>query len=259
MTTADLSLQISQAAQLLKNADYAIALTGAGISTPSGIPDFRSSTSGLWNTYDAMDVASLETFRQNPQKFFDWSRPLTQKIIEAEPNRAHLALAELEKKHHLMGVITQNIDNLHTRAGSVSVVEIHGHLREATCVQCFQKTPAMALVTNFIETGDIPTCRSCGGVLKPDVILFGEQLPYEAVTQAQAMIGACDLIIIIGSSLDVHPVALFPVEALNRGAHLIVINREPTYLDARADVLFHDELGDIVPRIASEVLDERVG
>jgi NAD-dependent deacetylase len=259
VTTADLSLLVSQAAQLLRSADHAIALTGAGISTPSGIPDFRSSGSGLWNLYDAMEVASLQSFRHNPRKFFEWSRPLTKKIFEAKPNAAHIALAELEKKKVLMGIITQNIDNLHHRAGSASVVEIHGHLREATCVLCFQKTAATPFITDFIETGRIPTCNSCGGILKPDTILFGEQLPYEAVSQAQAMIAACDLIFVIGSSLEVHPVARFPVEALNRGAHLIIVNQDPTYLDSRADVLIHDELVEIVPRIASEVLDERDG
>lgn len=259
MTTADRSLLISQAAELIRNADYAIALTGAGISTPSGIPDFRSSGSGLWNVYDAMEVASLQTFRHHPRKFYDWSRSLTKLIFDADPNPAHIALAELEENDYLMGVITQNIDNLHHRAGSVSVVEIHGHLRQATCVLCFQKVPATPFIRAFIVTGAIPRCKSCGGILKPDIILFGEQLPYEAVAQAQEMIAACDLIFIIGSSLEVHPIARFPVEALNRGAHLIIVNQDPTYLDPRADVLIHDELGDIVPRIAFEVLNERDG
>ncbi len=155
-----------------------VALTGAGISTPSGIPDFRSAGSGLWEHFDPMDVASIAAFRYRPEQFFDWVRPLAEKIMQAEPNPAHLALAALERAGHLTGIVTQNIDDLHRKAGSQKVLEIHGHLRENRPVlQCFRRYPSRRLLQRFTETGEIPRCPACGGVLKPDVVLYGEQLP----------------------------------------------------------------------------------
>jgi NAD-dependent deacetylase len=241
---------------MIREAEYTIALTGAGISTPSGIPDFRSSGSGLWHQDNPMEVASLDVFRHNPQRFYDWARPLTAKILIAQPNAAHIALADLEDRNFLMGIVTQNIDDLHNRAGSKMVVEIHGHMREATCVQCFQITSSSQFIQEYVSGDKIPTCATCGGILKPNTVLFGEQLPYHAVAQAKDLFSACDLILVIGSYLEVTPVSLFPVEALNRGAKLIIVNWDPTYLDSRADVVFHHDRDEIVPRIASEVLNE---
>jgi NAD-dependent deacetylase len=247
-------LDIERAADLIRGTRSGIALTGAGISTPSGIPDFRSSGSGLWEHFDPIDVASLAAFRYRPERFFDWVRPLAEKIMHAEPNPAHFALAKLERAGFLTAVVTQNIDDLHRKAGSQKILEIHGHLRESTCVECFRRYPSGRLLQHFLETGEIPRCPACGGILKPNVVLYGEQLPFQIVQEAQTLISDSDLILVVGSSLEVTPAAVFPVQALNAGGHLVIVNREPTYLDSRADVIFRQDAAVVLPRLAEEVL-----
>ena len=143
---------VGKAASLLKAANYAIALTGAGISTPSGIPDFRSSNTGLWNKVNPLEVASLSAFRVHPEKFFEWFRPLTKQIIDAAPNPAHLALANLEREGYIQAVITQNIDGLHQKAGSKNVLEIHGSLNTLTCGSCYTKYPSADYITSFVDS-----------------------------------------------------------------------------------------------------------
>jgi NAD-dependent deacetylase len=177
-------------------------------------------------------------------------------MIDAEPNPAHTALAALEQGGFLHGIITQNIDDLHRRAGSKRVYEIHGHLREATCTLCFQKRQAAKLIEEFSRSGALPYCDSCGGLLKPDIILYGEQLPANVVNAACALIDSADLIVIAGTSMEVVPAASLPIHALNSGAKLIIINNEPTYLDERADFIFHADVVDILPMILQEVLRE---
>lgn len=254
MNDRDHQARLERAAELVRQSAFTVALTGAGVSTASGIPDFRSARSGLWQQSDPMDVASLATFRYRPERFFSWVRPLAKDILEAEPNAAHRALAELEEAGHLQGVVTQNIDNLHRRAGSENVFELHGHLRLATCVRCYRRFPSAELLATFAETGDIPRCEACGGILKPEVVLFGEQLPYLVVQDAKSLIQRCELILVAGSSLEVTPAATFPVQALNEGARLIIVNHEPTYLDERADVLFRGDVEQVLPELAQEVL-----
>ncbi len=201
-----------------------------------------------------MEVASLTSFRYRPERFFAWVRPLAKDILEAEPNAAHEALARLEHRGCLEGVITQNIDDLHRRAGSKNVFEIHGHLRLATCVRCYRRFPSAQLLASFAHTGEIPRCEACDGILKPQVVLFGEQLPYLVVQDAKKLIKRSDLILVAGSSLEVTPAAVFPVQALNAGARLIMVNRDPTYLDDRADVLFRGDVEYVLPALAREVL-----
>lgn len=203
-----------------------------------------------------MSVASLISFRYNPEAFFEWVRPLVRTIVEAQPNQAHLALASLEAHGHVHAVVTQNIDALHNRAGSRVVYEVHGHLREATCVCCFQRFDTQELVKDYLETGRIPHCPDCGGLLKPNIVLFGEQLPAQIVRAAVETIERADLILVAGSSLEVTPAATFPIPALNRGAKLIIINQEPTYLDERAHVLFYEDVAEILPSIAEEVIHQ---
>ncbi len=248
--------KIKRAGALLRSSQRIVALTGAGISTPSGIPDFRSPGSGLWERYDPMQVASQAAFRYHPEQFFEWVRPLAHDILEAEPNVAHRALARMEAAGRLAGVITQNIDNLHRRAGSQNVHEIHGHLRQATCVRCYRRYPVGRLLADFSRTGEIPRCTECGGILKPEVVLFGEQLPYFVVQEAKVLITECDLVLVVGSSLEVTPAAVLPVQALNEGASLIIVNHQATYLDERADVLFHEDVAKVLPDLAEEVLDD---
>ncbi len=254
MGPAHVTDDIGRAVILLRASRRAVALTGAGISTPSGIPDFRSTGSGLWERYDPMAVASMTAFRYHPEAFYEWVSPLARRILEAKPNAAHLALARLEAEGRLAGIITQNIDDLHRRAGSSHVLEIHGHLRQATCVSCFRVFPSQDLIESAVAVGLVPRCPVCDGVLKPNVVLFGEQPPLDVLRQAQTLIGTSDLILVLGSSLEVTPAALLPVPALNAGARMIIINREPTYLDERADVLLHQDVAEVLPCLVDEVL-----
>ena len=244
---------IEDAAVLIRKAERAVVLTGAGISTPSGIPDFRSEGSGLWSRTEPMEVASLSTFRTAPERFFRWFQPLAGQIFNAQPNAAHLALAEFERAGHVHTVITQNIDTLHQKAGSKNVVEMHGTLRTVSCTNCFKQFEASPFLQPYIETGKIPQCLNCNGILKPDVILFGEQLPQSAWYAAQRAARQCDLMVIAGSSLEVLPVARLPMQALDRGAHLIIINNTPTYLNVRADVVIMDDVATTLPEIAKRV------
>jgi NAD-dependent deacetylase len=245
---------ITRAAGLLRQADYTVALTGAGHSTPSGVPDFRSPDSGLWTQVDPLAVASLFAFRLRPQDFYDWIRPLARTMLEAQPNPAHYALARLEAVGLVKSIITQNIDGLHQKAGSQRVHEVHGHLREATCIQCYKAVPADNLIAEFLEGGPVPRC-ACGGVMKPNVILFGEQLPLNVLTAARQDTKACDLMLVIGSSLTVEPVADLPLMALGHRAKLIIVNYQPTHLDERADVLIHADLAEVLPRIADAAIN----
>lgn len=254
MATAVSVTSLQKAAELLRTAQRPAALTGAGISTPSGIPDFRSRGSGLWERYDPMQVASQMSFRYDPDAFFAWIRPLAERIVQAEPNAAHLALARMEAAGKLTGVVTQNIDDLHRRAGSRIVLEIHGHLRSATCGSCYRKTETGGLLAEFSRTGCPPRCGVCGGFLKPDVVLFGEQLPEQVMRQAERLLSSCDLLLVAGSSLEVTPAALLPQRALEAGARLIIVNQEPTYLDVRADVVFHEDVIHVLPSLADEVV-----
>jgi NAD-dependent deacetylase len=244
---------IEDAAELIRKAKRAVVLTGAGISTPSGIPDFRSEGTGLWSRDEPLEVASLRTFRTAPERFFEWFRPLAGRIYFAQPNAAHIALAQLEQAGHVKTIITQNIDTLHQKAGSTCVVETHGTLNTLTCTDCYKKYDADLFLKSFIEDGKIPKC-SCNGILKPDVILFGEQLPHAAWIQAQRAVRQCDLMLVAGSSLEVLPVAGLPMQALDRGAHLIIVNNTATYVNVRADVVIMDDVASTLPEIAKRVL-----
>jgi NAD-dependent protein deacetylase/lipoamidase len=245
---------IEDAAELLRKAKRAVVLTGAGISTPSGIPDFRSEGTGLWSRDEPLEVASLTTFRVAPERFFQWFRPLAGQIFYANANPAHVALAQLEEAGYVKTIITQNIDALHQKAGSKCVVETHGTMKTLTCTSCYQKFEAELYLKSFIDEAKIPTCPSCNGILKPDVILFGEQLPQSAWVTATRAARLCDLMLVAGSSLEVLPVAGLPMQALDRGAHLIVVNNTPTYVNVRADVVIMDDVASTLPEIAKRVL-----
>ena len=247
--------EIEFAADLFRQAKRAVVLTGAGLSTPSGIPDFRSEGTGLWARDEPLEVASLNTFRVAPERFFNWFRPLARQIFYAQPNPAHLAMASMEKAGCIQTIITQNIDALHQKAGSKNVIEMHGSIRTMTCVRCYHQVESAAYLVPFVETGEIPHCPRCDSVLKPDVILFGEQLPYTAWLQAQRDARKCDLMMVAGSSLEVLPVAGLPMQALDRGAHLIIVNNSPTYLNVRADVAIMENVAEIIPAIAERALN----
>jgi NAD-dependent deacetylase len=159
----------------------------------------------------------------------------------------------MEKTGCIRSVITQNIDTLHQKAGSKNVIEMHGTMSTLSCSQCYHQQEALSYLGPFVERGEIPHCPSCGGILKPDVILFGEQLPQKAWAQAQRDARQCDVMMVAGSSLEVLPVAGLPMQALDRGAHLIIVNNSPTYLNVRADVTIMEDVADIIPAIAEKV------
>jgi NAD-dependent deacetylase len=248
------STNIEYAAELLRKARYAVVLTGAGISTPSGIPDFRSEGTGLWSRDEPLEAASLSTFRTDPERFFLWFRSLANQIFQAGPNPAHLALSELERTGYIQSIITQNIDALHHKAGSKKVIEMHGTLRTLTCTQCFRKSEATAFMKDFLERARLPRCPFCNALLKPDVILFGEQLPQKAWYDAQRESRQCDLMLVAGSSLEVLPVAGLPMQAIDRGSHLVIVNHAVTYLNVRADVVIQEDVAEVLPAIAQQVL-----
>lgn len=242
---------IERAIELLAEARHAVALTGAGISTPSGIPDYRSPKSGLWeNAADMMEVASIYGFRHHPQVFYDWLRPLLDVIRAAQPNPAHIALAQMEAVGRLQAVVTQNIDLLHGRAGSSKLYEVHGHLREVVCPACHHVLPAEPFLDDFIATGKVPRCRRCHHIMKPNVVLFGELLPWKTMKAAQMHARAADLMLVAGSSLEVAPAGDLPALALEHGARLIIINFMETHLDSQADVIIRADVADVLPRLA---------
>ncbi|MDH3943662.1 MAG: NAD-dependent deacylase [Anaerolineae bacterium] len=247
-------MSFQKAVEILSRSKNTVVLTGAGISTPSGIPDFRSNSDGLWNRYNPMEVASLNAFRLRPEKFFDWIQPLVSKIIDAKPNPAHTALARLEKAGLIEAVITQNIDGLHQRSGSKNVHEIHGSLNSLTCVSCYKKHQALVYIQPFLDDGALPKCTECGAMLKPDAILFGEQLPIAVWQKSKKVAQSCSVMLVAGSSLEVVPVAGLPMEAVRAGSKLIIVNHTSTYIDSRADVVINEDVAEVLPKIADEIL-----
>ena len=241
--------KILQAANLIKHSKHTVALTGAGISTRSGIPDFRSPGSGLWEQTDPMSVASIWGFVEHPQGFYDWMKPLARKLVGAKPNAAHQALAELEAMGIVHAIITQNIDNLHQLAGSKRVLEVHGHMRQATCIRCFSMTDAQPLLDKFLEHGDLPTCEVCGGVMKPNVVLFGEMLPVSVMYEADKESKTCDVMLVAGSSLEVVPAADLPLVAKKNGAKIIIVNDSATPVDGQATIVLREDVTVALPKI----------
>jgi NAD-dependent deacetylase len=215
-------------AALIRERQPCVVLTGAGVSTESGIPDFRSAT-GIWAEVDPFEVASLPAFRRDPERVWAFYRSRIGLLQEAKPNAAHEAIAELERRGLVQAVVTQNIDLLHTRAGSANVVEVHGSIRHAECLGCLWTVPAAAVLAQ-LETAPVPSCPRCGEALKPGVVLFGELLPEAALERATQLARGARLVLVVGSSLEVWPVAGLPLEA----RAFAIVNRGPTALDERA-------------------------
>jgi NAD-dependent deacetylase len=247
---------IQHAAQLLAQAQQAVALTGAGLSTPSGIPDFRSPETGLWDNYDPLEIATFQVFRRRPADFFKWIRPLARQMFEAQPNLAHAALAELQQAGRLPQIITQNIDGLQQRAGAAHVIELHGDIHTGTCVSCYTVYRSAEFHAEFIEAGCIPVCPRCGGIIKPNVILFGEALPVHALMAAKRAVTNCDALLIVGSSLEVAPASDLPMLARARQARVIIVNQGPTYMDEFCDVLIREDVALALPAIAAYCLSD---
>ncbi|MBI1741664.1 Sir2 family NAD-dependent protein deacetylase [Candidatus Acetothermia bacterium] len=240
-----------QIAELLRNSEYALALTGAGVSTESGIPDFRSPNNGLWAKYDPMEVASIQGFRNNPARFYEFWKLRFGVLTQAQPNVTHHFLTDMEQRGQLKGVITQNIDNLHRRAGSKTVYDVHGNYARGMCVDCEHEYPIETVFAK-VETQRIPLCDHCHGLLKPDVVLFGELLP-SSFEDAMHETSRCDFMFVLGTSLEVHPVADLVPQAKSVGAKVAIINRDPTPYDWIADIVIHSQLGPTVELLKQEV------
>ncbi|MFQ5821410.1 MAG: NAD-dependent protein deacylase [Candidatus Heimdallarchaeota archaeon] len=244
---------IKTAAKLIVKARKAVALTGAGISTESGISDFRTPGKGLWAKYDPAIYANYNVFMMNPSLYWQMAKDTRRKVLDAEPNPAHMSLAELEKIGKLEYVITQNIDNLHQRAGSSNVIELHGTARTATCMLCAKKYDFPDILTK-LDADEIPPQCDCGGVLKSDTILFGEPMPGEAITRAKQLTGEGDLMLVVGSSLEVFPANSLPQIMWSReGTRLILVNSSNTPFDYMWDVALYGRAGEILPKIITHV------
>lgn len=229
--------------ELIRESSCTVALTGAGISVPSGIPDFRTPGEGLWEKVDPMEVAHIEAFRSDPARFWSFYRPRLGMLGKVEPNPAHAALAELERRGLLEAVITQNIDTLHAKAGSERVIEVHGSIRTASCVSCGASCE-LDRVEELFDTDGVALCTGCEGYVKPDVVLFGEMLPAEAMAEADALASRADLLLCVGSSLEVYPVAGLPSVTLARGGRVAIVTKGPTPFDSEAAVRLDGDVAD---------------
>jgi NAD-dependent deacetylase len=234
-------------AGLIREAERVVALTGAGISVPSGIPDFRTPGEGIWENVDPMEVAHIDAFHRDTRRFWQFYRPRFQTLGDKQPNAAHRALADLERRGLLEAVITQNIDRLHAKAGTERLVEVHGSIATSSCTTCRASYPLESVAELFDEDG-IATCACCMGKVKPDVVLFGELLPEAAMGEAQELCGSADLLLCVGSSLEVFPVAGLPELTLEAGGRVAIVTKGTTPYDSEAAVKLD---GDVVDELGS--------
>lgn len=243
--------EVRRAARLLRRSPWTAVLTGAGVSTESGLPDFRS-PGGLWTGVDPSRVASASAFARDPDAFYGFYRTRLGVLGTAAPNAAHRAIARLESLGLVQVVITQNVDGLHQQAGSREVVEVHGNLREARCSACDGIVP-IAEMSAHLERGARPRCASCGGLLRPNVVLFEEMLPRDAYDRAEDACRRCAALVVVGSSLEVYPVAALPHLARSRGASLVIVNRDTTSYDGDAEVVLRGAAGTILPEVVAAI------
>jgi NAD-dependent deacetylase len=235
-------------AAAVRDGQPCVVLTGAGISTESGVPDFRSPT-GIWAEYDPMEYATIGAFRRDAVKVWEFYALRFELLTAAEPNAGHLALAELERRGLVSAVVTQNIDGLHARAGSSEVVEVHGSIRSASCLECGTRVPFEEVVAALREA-QAPPCPQCGAVLKPDVVMFGELLPAATIDRAIELARGAGVLLVVGSSLEVHPVAGLPGETLAAGGTLAIVNRGATPFDDLASVRIDAGAGETLSALA---------
>jgi len=233
-----------QLAELIRERQPCVVLTGAGVSTESGIPDFRSAA-GIWAEVDPMEVASIWAFQRDPRLVWEFYGRRVSVVSDARPNPAHLALAELERRGLVAAVVTQNIDTLHEQAGSRDVVEVHGSIRTASCSVCGVPVP----IGSALGRLPLPTCETCGGTLKPDVVMFGEAMPVRETDRAFALARDAALLLVVGSSLEVYPVAALPEETLAAGGALAIVNRGPTPYDDSATLKLDASAGAVLAAV----------
>jgi NAD-dependent deacetylase len=235
-------------AALIVEAQPCVVLTGAGVSTESGIPDFRSRT-GLWAEYDPMEYATIDAFRRDPVKVWDFYSKRLGVLAEARPNAAHLALAELERLGLVEAAVTQNVDRLHQAAGSRRVIEVHGSIRSASCLACGHREE----YERVIELLPVPGCADCGAILKPDVVMFGELLPAGAIEEASRLVRRAGLLLVIGSSLEVYPVAGLLEDARGSGTRIAIVNRGSTPFDDVADLKIDASAAETLAAVVADV------
>jgi len=244
---------IRKASELLFNSKYAIVLTGAGISTESGIPDFRGD-SGIWKKYKPEIYGTIQSFLTDPSKFWKMAEEIAPTLFNAEPNPGHYAIAELERLNIIKAIITQNVDELHQKAGNIIVYEVHGNINRFTCLGCrasYTKEQIMRKIKK--EKNQAPGCNYCGAPLKPSVVLFGENLPNFEKYMSVDLAKKSDVMLIAGSSLTVAPICDLPLYTLSEGGKIIIVNEEPTYLDERAEIIINNKTGTILPLILDEI------
>jgi NAD-dependent deacetylase len=242
---AEFSHEIVRVADLLAASRSAVALTGAGISTESGIPDFRS-PGGVWSKYRTIYFDEFLASAAGRQEYWRQKCEMHAEFRAAQPNAGHRVLARWQAAGRLRGVITQNIDGLHQMSGSAGVLELHGTAREAGCLDCRERYDIEPFVAQFLETHKPPCCPSCGGLLKHATISFGQQLPVAVLMEATRWSREADLMLAIGSSLVVTPAADLPRVAKQHGARLVIVNRDPTPLDPLADAIFREPIGEVL-------------
>ena len=238
--------------ELVRTHQPCVVLTGAGISTESGIPDFRSAT-GIWRKYDPMEYATIDAFVSDPAKVWDFYGRRLAALADAEPNDGHEALADLERRGWVDAIITQNVDGLHQRAGSIAVVEVHGSIRTASCLDC----GTTVSYEDALAALPLPACPNCGRPLKPDVVMFGEMLPQPAIDRAVRLASEAGVLLVVGSSLEVYPVAGLPLETLAAGGRLAIVTQGETQFDGSADVRIEAGAGDTLTALA-HALPERL-
>jgi len=241
-------VSVERLTELVAELQPCVALTGAGISTESGIPDFRS-PEGIWAQYDPLEYAHIDAFRADPVKVWGFYGKRVDVVGAAEPNDGHRALADLEQRGWIRAVITQNVDGLHARAGTSELVEVHGSLRTASCLRCGTQL-AMEDVVALLPA---PACPRCGEIVKPDVVMFGEYLPEAAVERARQLAAEARLLLVVGSSLEVYPVAALPEETLAAGGALAIVNRGGTSWDERAAVVVDAGAGETLRALAERL------
>lgn len=250
--------KIDQVVDILFQHPPCVVLTGAGLSTQSGLPDFRSPGKGLWEQLETMPesmstVMTLQGFKVNPKAFYSHFRLFLEKILSAKPNPAHTALAELEAHGYIQAMVTLNGDMLHQKAGSRRVIEMHGTVARAVCISCYQPDEGMHHWQQYLENGKIPQCHHCGGIMKPDVILTGEQLPVEMVLKAKKLFRECAVIMAVGTSFSGGPVMNWIEKAYEQGKKIIIINLSPTILDTVAEVAIQADAAEVLPALAKKL------
>jgi NAD-dependent deacetylase len=239
-------MSVARLAELLRERQPCVVLTGVGISTESGIPDFRSA-GGIWESFDRFEIGHIDALRRDPVRVWEFYALRLEALAQAEPNDGHRALAELEQRSWIRAIVTQNVDGLHQRAGSREVIEVHGSLRETECLACGVCVPMAEAVAAL----PLPACPECGEVLKPGVVMFGELLPVEALERAQQLAAEAELLLVIGSSLEVHPVAALPSETLAAGGMLALVNRGGTPWDSRAELVLDAGAGETLREVVA--------